>query len=86
VRHRHSLPLCVRVLTAIISAVAPGAGTPTGTVTFKDGSMGIGTATVGAGGKASLSTSFSATGGHTITAVYGGDGSLVGSSSQAPAP
>jgi hypothetical protein len=67
--------------TATIAAVAPGAGTPTGTVTFKDGSVVLGTATVGAAGKATLSTSFSATGSHAITAVYSGDGNFVGSSS-----
>ena len=69
--------------TATIAAVAPGAGTPTGTVTFKDGNVVLGTATVGAGGKATLSASFSATGSHTITAVYSGDGNFVGSSSSA---
>jgi hypothetical protein len=43
----------------------------------------LGTVTVGAGGKATLSTTFSATGSHTITAVYSGDSNFVGSSSPA---
>jgi hypothetical protein len=66
--------------TATVTAVSPGAGTPTGTVTFKDGNLILGTVTLGAGGTATLTTSFAAAGNHTITAVYGGDGNFVGSS------
>jgi len=66
--------------TATVAAVAPGAGAPTGTVTFKDGNMVLGTASVGAGGTAMFTTSFAAAGGHAITAVYSGDGNFVGSS------
>jgi len=62
------------------AAVAPGAGTPTGTVTFMDGNTVLGTTAVGAGGKAIFATSFSAAGSHTITAVYSGDSNFVGSS------
>src|SRR5262249_43419688 len=58
----------------------PGAGTPTGTVTFMDGAVILGTATVGADGRATFTTSFTATGGHTITAVYNGDANFAGSS------
>src|SRR6185503_1257512 len=39
----------------------------------KDGSTTIGTGTLGAEGKATLSTSTLSAGSHTITAVYGGD-------------
>jgi hypothetical protein len=66
--------------TATVAAVAPGGGTPTGTVTFKDGAVILGTAAVGAGGKATLTTSFAAAGGHALTAVYNGDTAFVGSS------
>jgi hypothetical protein len=66
--------------TATVATVAPGAGTPTGTVTFKDGAVILGTVAVGAGGKATLTTSFAAAGGHALTAVYNGNTAFVGSS------
>src|SRR5262249_45541994 len=65
--------------TATVAAVAPGATTPTGTVTFKDGNVILGTVAVGAAGTARLTTSFAAAGGHAVTAVYSGDASFVGS-------
>ena len=57
--------------TATVAAVAPGSGTPTGTVKFKNGATVLGTGTLG-GGKATFSTSVLAVGPHSITAVYGG--------------
>jgi hypothetical protein len=66
--------------TATVAAVAPGAGTPTGTVTFEDGNVILGTVAVGTRGTATLTTSFAATGGHTITAVYSGAPIFLGSS------
>jgi hypothetical protein len=66
--------------TARVAVVAPGAGAPSGTVTFKDGNAVLGTATVGRDGTATLTTSFAAAGGHVITAVYSGDSNFVGSS------
>ena len=63
--------------TATVAAVAPGAGTPTGTVTFRDGNVVLGTVAVGAGSKATFTTSFAAAGGHAITAAYNGDGNFV---------
>ncbi|HMF36072.1 MAG TPA: Ig-like domain repeat protein, partial [Isosphaeraceae bacterium] len=59
--------------TATVSVNSPGAGTPTGTVTFKDGATVLGTGTL-SGGVATFtrSTPLSA-GAHHITAVYGGD-------------
>jgi hypothetical protein len=65
--------------TATVSVLAPGMGVPTGTVTFKDGNVVLGTVPVGLN-KAALATSFAAAGGHAITAVYSGEASLVGSS------
>jgi hypothetical protein len=72
--------------TATVSAVAPGAGTPTGTVEFKDGASTItGCAAVAlVAGSAScgpvtdLSTST-----HSITAVYSGDTDFTTSTSDA---
>jgi hypothetical protein len=66
--------------TARVATVAPGGGTPTGTVTFKDGNVVLGTVAVGTGGAATFTTSFAAAGGHAITAVYSGDAAFVGSS------
>jgi hypothetical protein len=66
--------------TATVAAVAPGATTPTGTVTFEDGNTVLGTVAVGAGGKATFTTNFATVGGHVITAVYNGAANFVGSS------
>jgi Ca2+-binding RTX toxin-like protein len=63
-----------------VTAVAPRAGTPTGMVTLLDGGTVLGTADLDADGRATLTTSFAATGSHVITAVYNGDGNFVGSS------
>jgi hypothetical protein len=64
--------------TATLAPVAPGAGTPTGTVTFLDGGSAIGTGTV-SGGQATFTTSALGAGSHTITASYGGDSDFAGS-------
>jgi hypothetical protein len=65
--------------TATVSPVAPGAGSPTGTVQFKvDGtSLGIPVALVA--GQASISTSSLSVGTRVITAEYSGDASFSGS-------
>ena len=58
-----------------------GTGTPTGTVTFLDGSTQLGTGTLGTGGMATFTT-VSLTGGtHVITATYGGNAVFAGSTS-----
>jgi uncharacterized protein (TIGR03437 family) len=57
-------------------------GTPTGTVTFLDGSVSLGTATL-SGGKATFSTSSLAVGAHGITVSYSGDSAFSASTSQA---
>jgi len=49
-----------------------GSGTPTGTVTFKDGSTVLGTASISNTGTASLSTAL-LTGSHNVTVSYSGD-------------
>lgn len=58
--------------TATVTASAPGAGTPGGTVTFKDGSTTLGTGTL-VSGAATFTTNALAIGSHSITGVYGGD-------------
>jgi hypothetical protein len=64
------------------TATVSGAGAvPTGTVTFYNGTVSMGTGTL-SNGVATLKTSFSTTGTFTITAVYGGDTSYTGSTSQ----
>jgi beta-glucanase (GH16 family) len=67
--------------TATVSAVAPGAGTPTGTVQFKDGTNNLGSAATLIGGTATFGTSSLSVGTHNITAVYTGDANFTGSTS-----
>ena len=62
-----------------VSAVAPGAGIPTGTVTFSDQSGRLGSGTLNGNGLATFATSTLSTSVHTITASYGGDGNFLGS-------
>ena len=66
-------------LTATVAS-SSGVGTPTGSVTFMDGSTTLGTATI-TGGTASFATSALAVGDHSITAVYSGDANFVTSAS-----
>lgn len=71
--------------TSTVTAVSPGAGTPTGTVTFMDGVTAIGSGVV-AGGIASYTTTPAtqlAAGGHSITALYSGDTNFTGGASSA---
>jgi len=67
--------------TATVTAKSPGAGTATGTVTFKDGSSTLGTGTLDSSGQAMFTTSTLAVGPHSITASYGGDATFSGSTS-----
>lgn len=67
-------------LKATVTVVAPGTGTPTGAVTFKDGSTTLGTATL-SGGIASFTTATLSLGAHSLTAVYGGATNFSGSTS-----
>jgi hypothetical protein len=65
--------------TATVST--PASGTPTGSVTFYDGSNALGTVTLGSNGQASLTTTSLDREGHEITAVYNGDSNFGASSS-----
>lgn len=68
-------------LTADVAVVAPGAGSPSGTITFTDGSTVLGTANVDSstGEQASITVSDLAVATHAITATYSGDDSFNGS-------
>jgi Bacterial Ig-like domain (group 3) len=67
--------------TATVSAVAPGAGVPTGMVVFDEGSTAIGTSEL-SGGQAKLTFAFNLVGSsQVITAKYLGSGSFVASAS-----
>jgi autotransporter-associated beta strand protein len=77
-----SMPSQAVTFTAVVTATAPGAGTPTGTVTFMDGTTVLGTGTLTAGTATFQSSSLS-TGTHRITAVYSGDANFAGSTSAA---
>jgi phosphoribosylcarboxyaminoimidazole (NCAIR) mutase len=59
-------------LKAHVAAVAPGAGTPAGTITFREGETVLGTVQL-SGGNASLSLKSLAPGEYAITAAYSGD-------------
>ncbi len=69
--------------TNLTATVSTASGTPTGTVTFYDGSTEIGSAPVGAGGKASLYVDTLLPGTHSLTATYGGDAADAPSTSAA---
>jgi len=60
--------------TAFVRAVAPGAGIASGTVTFSDSAVPVGTGLLDGTGHGTFSTSSLAVGNHSITASFGGDG------------
>jgi hypothetical protein len=64
-------------LSTTVSSIS---GTPTGTVQFYDGATLLGSATL-SGGNASLLTTFTSIGIHTLTVVYAGDPADVGATS-----
>ena len=67
--------------TATVSAMAPGSGTPTGSVNFYDGATLLGTATLGATGAATFATSTLTAASHSITATYAGDPNFIAGTS-----
>jgi hypothetical protein len=60
-------------LQATVKVVPPGSGTPTGTVTFEEGSTPLATVAL-SGGTAKYKLNTFTPGTHTITATYNGDG------------
>jgi hypothetical protein len=67
--------------TGSVFAKAPGSGKPTGSVTFKDGGIVLGTGTLSSAGQATFSTASLVMGNHAITAIYGGNGNFTASTS-----
>ncbi len=70
--------------TATVTSTA-SATIPTGTVLFLDGTTSLGTGNLSSGAVATFSTTTLAAGAHSITAVYGGDGTFASSTSTAVA-
>lgn len=68
-------------LQATVTIAAPGAGKPTGTVTFEDGATVLGTASIDGTGNATFSIASLTAGAHALTAIYGGDANDLTSSS-----
>jgi Bacterial Ig-like domain (group 3) len=72
--------------TATVAAVSPGAGTPAGSVTFKDGAATItctGGSTTLSAGVATCQLVYAGVGTHSITGVYSGDINFLTSTSTA---
>ncbi len=63
-----------------VATVTAGSGTATGSVQFYNGALLLGSGSLNSG-RALLSTSALDTGSHSVTAVYGGDGHRLGSTS-----
>jgi hypothetical protein len=66
-------------LTATVAVVAPGAGTPTGTLSFLSGGKVLANAPLSGGAAVFAASNFSGT----VTAMYSGDGNFNGSTSSA---
>ena len=75
-------PSTAGVPVTFTATVSGAGGTPTGSVTFKDGAATLGSGTLGAG-VATFSTSALSLGAHSITAEYAGDATFAASTSTA---
>uniref|UniRef100_UPI0015D7C334 Ig-like domain repeat protein n=1 Tax=Nevskia soli TaxID=418856 RepID=UPI0015D7C334 len=82
-RSSASAPPINQQVTFTATLTVPNGGTPTGTVTFSQNGHVIGSPAAVASRQASISTSFSAPGTYSITAVYSGDANF--SSATSPA-
>jgi hypothetical protein len=69
------------VVTFTATVTWQGPGTPTGTVSFLDGTTNLGNSPLNSGGVAVLTTSKLAVGTHNMTAVYNGDANFAPSTS-----
>ncbi|KUM97214.1 hypothetical protein AQI95_42130 [Streptomyces yokosukanensis] len=70
-------------LTATVTSAAPGAGVPTGSVTFSDGTTTLATVPLDSG-TATFTTSKFQAGAHRITATYGGDPAFTAGATASP--
>ena len=71
-------------LTATVVAKTPGSGVPTGTVSFFDGTVSLGTVTLNSSGQSILTTQGLLAGTHAaLTAIYSGDPNYLASTSSA---
>ncbi|MGO9228193.1 MAG: Ig-like domain repeat protein [Bryobacteraceae bacterium] len=75
-------PSAVGQAVTFTAVVSGAGGTPTGTVTFKDGTTTLGTPSL-VSGTATFTTSSLTLGSHSITANYGGDSTFASSTSAA---
>lgn len=71
----------VVTLSVTVAAATTGAVVPTGTVTFNDGAVVLGQATLDAGGTASFALSTLRVGSHFVSAIYSGDAAYIGAAS-----
>jgi len=69
--------------TATVSPVPPAVGTPTGTVSFFDGTTLIATVPMSSGQATLITRRLQTVGSHSITAVYNGSAGFLGSTSPA---
>jgi hypothetical protein len=69
-------PSLVSTAVTFTATVTGAGGTPTGTVSFYDGTKLLGTTNLNAAGAATFTISTLAAGAHKITAVYSGDGTF----------
>src|SRR5581483_7502387 len=63
-------PVIVNANTILTATASSTSGTPSGTITFLDGTTVLGTAPLNASGVATLTVSFSTSGTHPLTATY----------------
>jgi hypothetical protein len=68
-------------VTITATVTSKSSGTPTGTVSFYDGTMNIGNSNLNSNGMATLTTSTLSEGTHSITATYNGDANFLSSTS-----
>ncbi|HTL56099.1 MAG TPA: Ig-like domain repeat protein, partial [Candidatus Limnocylindrales bacterium] len=74
------------IFTASLTAVAPGAGTPTGAVQFRTNGVAAGDPVTLSNGAASFSTALLSPGTNSITVEYAGDANFTGSTSSLNPP
>jgi hypothetical protein len=79
----NSNPVLVQNAITLTATVSSTVSTPTGTVTFLDGTTPLGTGAVNPSGIATLPVSTLAVGSHSITAVYSGDTNFIAATSSA---